>query len=269
MHEFTSPTSQSPIDLMKCTLIHRYDNKPDVFAVEQKGFSDVYDSVDDDSFELLVVVPTRKANTDIAVVADPVSGQYQPKVQVDWPGRPDEYVWRVEVENVRYTTYDRVSRAVREAGGTWQAQWKVNTFDLDEETLRPEGGFLEVDIPSSTNHDASLTEEVSDSETYSEGTTRDVTVNAYERSDAARDACIDHYGAGCQVCGVEFGKRYGPEAEGYIHVHHLIPLSQIDETYEVDPVEDLRPVCPNCHAVIHMGGESRSIDEVQEMMGAN
>jgi hypothetical protein len=34
----------------------------------------------------------------------------------------------------------------------------------------------------------------------------------------------------------------------------------------VDPVADLRPVCPNCHAVIHLGGACRSIDEVRQHM---
>jgi 5-methylcytosine-specific restriction protein A len=59
---------------------------------------------------------------------------------------------------------------------------------------------------------------------------------------------------------------FGPEAEGFIHVHHLIPLSTIGTEYLVDPINDLRPVCPNCHAVIHLGGGSRSIDEVREML---
>ena len=35
-------------------------------------------------------------------------------------------------------------------------------------------------------------------------------------------------------------------------VHHLTPLSEIEEEYEVDPINDLRPVCPNCHAIIHL-----------------
>jgi len=34
----------------------------------------------------------------------------------------------------------------------------------------------------------------------------------------------------------------------------------------VDPVKDLRPVCPNCHAVIHLRGGCLSIEEVQELI---
>jgi len=53
------------------------------------------------------------------------------------------------------------------------------------------------------------------------------------------------------VCGIDFGKTYGRFAKGFIHVHHLRELSTVGEGYEVDPIADLRPVCPNCHAMLH------------------
>jgi 5-methylcytosine-specific restriction enzyme A len=62
---------------------------------------------------------------------------------------------------------------------------------------------------------------------------------------------------------------YGKVADGYIHVHHLRPLSEINGEYVVDPVQDLRPVCPNCHAVLHLGGQCRSIEEVTQMVKHN
>ena len=46
-------------------------------------------------------------------------------------------------------------------------------------------------------------------------------------------------------------KVYGEIAKGFIHVHHLIPLSEIKENYQVNPKTDLIPVCPNCHAMLH------------------
>jgi predicted HNH restriction endonuclease len=69
------------------------------------------------------------------------------------------------------------------------------------------------------------------------------------------------------VCGFNFGESYGPVAEGLIHVHHLKPISEIGAQYQVDPVADLWPVCPNCHAVIHFGGKTRTIEEVKELLG--
>jgi predicted HNH restriction endonuclease len=105
-----------------------------------------------------------------------------------------------------------------------------------------------------------------ESEQYREGARRQVVVNAYERDPTARQKCIDHYGPTCVVCGFDFSHTFGPDAEGFIHVHHLTPLAGIGHDYVVDPIADLRPVCPNCHAVIHLGGGNRSIEEVQQML---
>lgn len=88
-------------------------------------------------------------------------------------------------------------------------------------------------------------------EVFVEGAVTQVTVNRYERNLAARQKCIDHHGATCWVCSFDFEARYGEPGKGFIHVHHLVPLSTIQESYEVDPINDLIPVCPNCHAMIH------------------
>ena len=92
-----------------------------------------------------------------------------------------------------------------------------------------------------------------------EGAVCRVTVNAYERNPEAHQPR-------CYPCGFDFGAAYGPEFTGFIHVHHLRPLSEVGGEYAVDPVEDLRPVCPNCHAVIHHGGRLRSIEEVRQLL---
>lgn len=100
-----------------------------------------------------------------------------------------------------------------------------------------------------------------------EGAIRTVTVNAYERNPEARRQCIAAHKPQCYACGFDFGAAYGSEFAGFIHVHHLRPLSEVGGEYVVDPVEDLRPVCPNCHAIIHHGGRLRGIEEVQQLLG--
>ena len=91
-------------------------------------------------------------------------------------------------------------------------------------------------------------------------------VNRFERDPQARLACIEARGTNCCICSFSFGAVYGPEAEGYIHVHHLRPLSELGGEYVVDPVEDLQPVCPNCHAVLHLHGRCRDIEEVRQLL---
>ena len=119
---------------------------------------------------------------------------------------------------------------------------------------------------SDMSRDVRLAEEVNAEAPLIEGAVCRVVVNAYERNPRARALCIAHHGASCAVCGFNFGSTYGPLADGFIHVHHTRPLSEIGEQYEVDPVADLRPVCPNCHAVFHLGGECRSIEEVRQRL---
>lgn len=108
--------------------------------------------------------------------------------------------------------------------------------------------------------------EVSPAEKLLEGATRQVLVNSYERNRRAKKLCVAHYGSTCVVCNFNFGSVYGQLADGYIHVHHIRPLSEIGQEYFIDPIEDLRPVCPNCHAVLHLGGNLRSIDEVMKLL---
>lgn len=103
---------------------------------------------------------------------------------------------------------------------------------------------------------------------FPEGAANRVFVNRYERNPAAREACIRHYGRACSVCGMSFDERYGSIAASFIQVHHLRPLSDIGEGYAVDPIVDLRPVCPNCHAVAHMKRPPLTIDQVKELFTA-
>ncbi len=101
---------------------------------------------------------------------------------------------------------------------------------------------------------------------FSEGSPATITITKYERDPAARHACIQHYGDCCYVCGFSFGKAYGETAQGYIHVHHLREIASAKKEHKVDPIRDLRPVCPNCHAVIHRRKPPLSIKEVKALL---
>lgn len=97
---------------------------------------------------------------------------------------------------------------------------------------------------------SSSPDEVDAGGTFDEGQKRTIQVNAYERDPEARAVCIRRYGTRCYVCGFDFQKVYGSLGKGFIHVHHLAPLARGGRV-ATDPVVDLRPVCPNCHAMLH------------------
>ncbi|MGI6147255.1 MAG: HNH endonuclease [Bacillota bacterium] len=86
-----------------------------------------------------------------------------------------------------------------------------------------------------------------------EGAKKQITVNAYERNQKARRLCLQKYGYKCCVCGFDFEEFYGDIGIGYIEVHHVKPLNEISKEYIVDPFNDLRPICPNCHSMVHKG----------------
>ena len=86
---------------------------------------------------------------------------------------------------------------------------------------------------------------------FPEGAKQTVLVNRYERNPEARAKCIEFHKARCKVCEMSFEETYGFFTKDFIHVHHITPLHQISESYDVNPETDLIPVCPNCHAMLH------------------
>jgi len=111
-----------------------------------------------------------------------------------------------------------------------------------------------------------LPEQVDDPQEFYEGSLKSITINAYERNPQARDACLKHYGAKCSICGMTFHEKYGDIGKGFIHVHHIKPLGEISAEYKVDPIRDLCPVCPNCHAMLHLRKPAYSIDEIKSLL---
>lgn len=72
----------------------------------------------------------------------------------------------------------------------------------------------------------------------------------YERNPRLRQQALDLHSYICLVCGFNFLKFYGEIGRGFIHIHHIKPLSETGEQM-VNPKTDLIPVCPNCHCMIH------------------
>ena len=59
---------------------------------------------------------------------------------------------------------------------------------------------------------------------------------------------------------------YGEIGADFIEVHHLKPLSQSAGAYDLDPIEDLRPVCSNCHSMLHRRQPPLSIEDLVDRL---
>jgi Predicted restriction endonuclease len=102
---------------------------------------------------------------------------------------------------------------------------------------------------------------------YEEGNKTEVMANRYERNPINRFLSLKKYGYQCQVCGFDFALTYGDIGQEFIHVHHIVPVSQMGDHYIVDPLTDLVPVCPNCHAMLHKKDPPFSIADLKSRIG--
>lgn len=112
-------------------------------------------------------------------------------------------------------------------------------------------------------------DEIDSSLILTEGLKKQIFVNRYERSKEARDLCIKHHGTTCNVCKIDLSMIYGDVAKGFIHVHHLVPISDIGEEYKVNYKTDLLPVCPNCHAMLHRIKSKEPVLELRKIINSN
>lgn len=101
-----------------------------------------------------------------------------------------------------------------------------------------------------------------------EGEPISVELTRHERNTTARKACIEHYGPTCQACDLTYEDQYGAIGQALIHVHHVTPLADINEAYEVDPIRDLVPLCATCHHVVHSKTPPYTVPEIKAAIEA-
>ena len=78
-------------------------------------------------------------------------------------------------------------------------------------------------------------------------------MSRYEYDADALRQCVAFHGLRCAACGLSMEQIYGPAGAAFIQVHHIVPPAAIGPDYTLDPVADLVPLCPNCHAMAHTG----------------
>jgi len=98
---------------------------------------------------------------------------------------------------------------------------------------------------------------------YAEGAATKRYVTTYERNPELRRQAIAIHGTSCFGCGFSFEKHYGEHGKGYIHVHHTKPVAESGER-TVDPVEEMIPLCANCHSMVHRyKNKTLTLDELR------
>lgn len=118
------------------------------------------------------------------------------------------------------------------------------------------------------NIKADIDSELFEEEQYhKEGATRSYYGKRYERNPKNRAKAIEIHGLNCKGCGFNFEKVYGERGKDFIEIHHVNPLSTIQEEVAINPETDLIPVCSNCHRMIHRKKDKvLSIEELKELI---
>jgi len=98
-----------------------------------------------------------------------------------------------------------------------------------------------------------------------EGDKTDKLTTEYERNRLNRALCLAFHGHNCKACGVNMRKAYSGLRTDLIHVHHLNPVATTGAT-RPDPINDMIPLCPNCHHVAHMRNPPYTVLEIKEMI---
>jgi hypothetical protein len=92
----------------------------------------------------------------------------------------------------------------------------------------------------------------------------------FKRNPRLRADAIARYGLRCHVCGFDFESAYGEVGRGYIEIHHLNPLAERADVAAGTPVnttlDDVRPLCANCHRVVHRRRPALSIERLQSAL---
>ncbi|WP_318615295.1 EVE domain-containing protein [Sporosarcina sp. YIM B06819] len=89
----------------------------------------------------------------------------------------------------------------------------------------------------------------------------------YERDSKNRKLAIMKHGVNCYACDFNFEDVYGERGKDFIEVHHIKPLSTLEEAAEINPDTDLIPLCANCHRMVHRRKDDvLSIEALKELM---
>lgn len=102
-----------------------------------------------------------------------------------------------------------------------------------------------------------------------EGKKRRVLIIHHQREYSLRRAKLDAFRREhdgrlfCEVpgCGFDFEFMYGDLGSGFAEVHHLRPLSELDQPVST-ALPDLAVVCANCHRMIHRNNCCRPLDRI-------
>ncbi|OOB80263.1 MAG: hypothetical protein BEN19_05830 [Epulopiscium sp. Nuni2H_MBin003] len=87
-----------------------------------------------------------------------------------------------------------------------------------------------------------------------------------EKWNELKKACLEYYGASCEICSIDYGYTYGDKFEKLMDVHNLKSTTKEWDNLDVNPEKDLIPICHNCHTILHSKFPNYTVEQVKEML---
>ena len=147
---------------------------------------------------------------------------------------------------------------------------KVKQFDIIEKFERDQRGIQRFEL---LVHNSLLDETdkirkklKSNQDFFDEGFKKEIVKEIAYRNKKIVSLAKEQHGTNCVVCKFDFGKFYGSYGEGFVEMHHLYPMSEGKRKTSID---ELQPVCANCHRMLHRGKELLTIEELKEIIKKN
>jgi len=109
-------------------------------------------------------------------------------------------------------------------------------------------------------------DEVGQNDRDKEGELKQSLITKRERNPRNRLLCLSIHGAICFVCKLDPKSIYGSDLGSVLEIHHIEPLSEIEEARIYNPRTDLVPLCPNCHRAIHKRKPAYKPNELKDML---
>lgn len=194
----------------------RLSDSPHYFAIAQIG--KLYPDKESSKGDLFATI------TNFTVFTKPVLAKQNGNYLEQIPESKKTNYWRDGVRSINKVTFEAITKNLKNSAISQQATFdNLTLFNDSDNTL----------------------------ESLEEGQLKTKFVTLYERDPKLRLQAIAIHGSSCATCGFNFGDFYGEYAEGFIHVHHIVPISDFGGSRPVNPETDLIPLCANCHSVIH------------------
>jgi predicted HNH restriction endonuclease len=145
--------------------------------------------------------------------------------------------------------------------------WRDGVREIDAETYNRIKTFAEINEEGHSVYNDDQIESPSLEAEFFEGGAKKRFTTTYERDPKAREQAITIHGYTCMACNFDFEKTYGEWGKGFIHVHHLKPVSTVNEKSNLNPRTDLIVLCANCHSMVHRRKDRvLALDELRSLI---